>query len=507
MNTEGVSTVATGVPTGLSLPIIGQKATFASLYSKAALYEAALRVYTKPLFYREKGLIASHDGRTLYHFASHGPRNLEGLHDRLLRRQFRFREGIEVHFTRHRKHRTVYVFPWEERIVDMVLYQTLNRFCHTAFSQDTYAFRHRGFGVDDCQYQITRHLKASPRPLYLMTRDVSNYFPSVDQELLLRLLVQWIEEDDYLYELLRDRIRFRIRTDNGDKTPGRGIPLGTALACLLANIYLTPLDYEMAGVPGLTYFRYSDDILAFSQSPDAVLRGSELLNCMLAGLRLKSKTAREMNLLFANASEVHPKFRCVSKFRHLGLEFRVDGSVGLSRDKGRKICNLFRRGFQNIKVELQALKGPQERIELLVSTARRVIEKGVRSIAILDYYLKHVDDEKQLRLIDRWLAEEVLARAFQGGHSKGNFRRLPFRRLRQMGLPSLRHRHRLLHHGKINSSFFMLWTNQLFEPERSKENTDKAGCGRRGGDCQVERTLSPHLEAAAGTRREIGGCL
>ncbi len=108
------------------MPQVRQKATFASLYSKAALYDAALRVYTKTLFYHEKGLVTSHDGRTLYHFALHGSQNLERLHERLSRQEFGFREGIEVRFFRHRKRRTVYVFPWEERIADQLLYQTLN---------------------------------------------------------------------------------------------------------------------------------------------------------------------------------------------------------------------------------------------------------------------------------------------------------------------------------------------------------------------------------------------
>ena len=48
--------------------------------------------------------------------------------------------------------------------------------------------------------------------------------------------------------------------------------------------------------------------------------------------------------------------------------------------------------------------------------AKDVLEHGDRSIAIIDYYLKHVDDEEQLRRLDRWLAEAVLAIAFDNGH-------------------------------------------------------------------------------------------
>jgi hypothetical protein len=82
----------------------------------------------------------------------------------------------------------------------------------------------------------------------------------------------------------------------------------------------------------------------------------------------------------------------------------------------------------------------------------------VRNVAILDYYLKHVDDEAQLRRLDRWLAEEVLSLVL-GGHKKGHFARISFEKLRAMGLPSLVHRRRLILRGKIESPFF-IWQKQ-----------------------------------------------
>ena len=75
--------------------------------------------------------------------------------------------------------------------------------------------------------------------------------------------------------------------------------------------------------------------------------------------------------------------------------------------------------------------------------------------------LKHIDDEAQLKELDRWLAEEILARALGTGHKKGNFRYISFKQLREMGLPSLRHRRRLILHGHIDSSFFRFRTEKL----------------------------------------------
>ena len=47
-----------------------------------------------------------------------------------------------------------------------------------------------------------------------------------------------------------------------------------------------------------------------------------------------------------------------------------------------------------------------------------VVDETFRSVAVIDYYLKHVNDEKQLRELDRWLAEEILSVTFRNGHKK-----------------------------------------------------------------------------------------
>ena len=87
-----------------------------------------------------------------------------------------------------------------------------------------------------------------------------------------------------------------------------------------------------------------------------------------------------------------------------------------------------------------------------------MLENTQSQVAIIDYYLKHINDIQQLQLLDRWLAEEVLSIALNTGHKKGNFAKISFSELRAMGLPSLVHRRNLLLHGHIDSSF-LRWKN------------------------------------------------
>lgn len=105
-----------------------------AVYSEAELCRAAVRVYTKPLFQWRKALSTSTDGKTLYDFAARGLHGLDSLHRSLERQDFHFRPAVALDYNFNGRHRTLYVSPWEERIVDLMLYRSLNRRLHQWFS-------------------------------------------------------------------------------------------------------------------------------------------------------------------------------------------------------------------------------------------------------------------------------------------------------------------------------------------------------------------------------------
>jgi len=443
------------------------------------LYKAAVRLYTKPLFSSRKALSTSADDRTLYDFARRGLRNLHRIHLELASQRFAFRPGLAVHHNFNGKERTLYIYPWEERLVDLLLYRLLNHRLNHWFSPRSYAYRLHGWGVDRCQWQVARFIRQANGSAYVVKRDITDYFGAVDHELLLAQLRTLAAPDDYLFELLQQRVCFRCHDEGGLRTAERGIPFGTAIACFFANLYLTELDRRLAEIPGLVYFRYADDLLAASTGRDAALEAIRVIDSEMSALKLTSKPSHELDLVISPEPEDDPQFRWRSHFRHLGLEFCADGVVRLSRDKGRKIRNLFRFALRRGKSRFRRLKTPRARARLAVSLAQDVLTQGVRNVAIIDYYLKHVQDEEQWRRIDRWLAEEVLFRAFGKGHRKGHFRRMSFKELRAMGLPSLVHRGRLIRHGHVASPFFV-WKNQQ-ERTRSGRTAARSGPGLRPG--------------------------
>ncbi|MGH7744886.1 MAG: reverse transcriptase domain-containing protein [Candidatus Dormibacteria bacterium] len=438
------------------------------MYRETELYKAAVRIYTKPLFSWRKALFASTDKKDLYDFARSGLHNLADIHRELTRESFSFRPAVALHRYFRGKPRTLYIYPWEERLVDLLLYRLLSARLHSWFSPNSYAYRLWGFGLDRCQRRIAKLLATADVPLYTMKRDISNYFPSVNHELLLTQLSELIEPGDYLFHLLEERVRFPYEEEGQTHHAEQGIAFGTPVACFLANVYLTPLDRRLDTLPELTYFRYADDLLLLSSSREAIEAATRHFRDLLGELKLQSKASHEENLLLSRFGTSTVGFAAAARIRHLGLEFCAGGAVRLSRDKCRKICNVFRFAFRRRRAKLARIRDPRKRAEFAIEVARTALDKSVRNVAIVDYYLKHVNDEEQLRLLDRWLAEEVLSLAFNGGHRKSYFRALPYRSLRAMGLPSLVHRRRQIQHGQIAAPFFV-WKS--YQAQKSSRET------------------------------------
>jgi hypothetical protein len=201
-----------------------------NVYREAELYKAALRVYTKPLFLWRKALNVSTDGRTLYDLAAGGLNGLAAIHKQLRDERFHFRASVGLKYNFNGKRRTLYIPPWEERIVDLLIYRLLNRRLHPWFSSSSYAYRDNTYGLDRCQSQIRAVLRSAKSPIYVVKRDITDYFASVNHQILLQQLEKHIAQDDYLFELVCERIRFDYQDESGTHRAALGIPFGCASA-------------------------------------------------------------------------------------------------------------------------------------------------------------------------------------------------------------------------------------------------------------------------------------
>lgn len=99
--------------------------------------------------------------------------------------------------------------------------------------------------------------------------NVSNYFNSIDVDILLPILKRLFADDVPLYEFLESQLTDSRAIDEGNLIEEKkGVMAGMPYAVFLANVYLTQLDREFGKMQGLIYCRYSDDIIIFSKSKD-----------------------------------------------------------------------------------------------------------------------------------------------------------------------------------------------------------------------------------------------
>lgn len=90
---------------------------------------------------------------------------------------------------------------------------------------------------------------------YILKADISKYFPSIDQRILMDTVSRLIGDPDVLW--LFDAI---IR--NNGANYGVGIPIGALTSQWLANLYFDPVDHFIKDDMGLRfYLRYMDDFV------------------------------------------------------------------------------------------------------------------------------------------------------------------------------------------------------------------------------------------------------
>jgi retron-type reverse transcriptase len=427
-----------------------------NLYSESVLLKAVLKLYEKSLFYRSKSYNTWIDDETLFDFVVDSKKRLNQLHAKLADGTFEFSPIKMKHVKFWQKERLLHIECWEDKIVNTMLFTMLNEIYSSHQSPYSYAYKHKSGGVDACQRAIIKYTRRH-NCKYFIKRDIQSYFPSVDHKILLEKLDI---EDEYLKKLVVQRIKFEYYPHEEEYLVENtvGIPFGTPIACFFANLFLTDLDRDFEKL-SVGYFRYADDFLIASPTREGALEAMELLDSKITELKLVAKESHSHQYTFNESDDVFEK---VLGFKHLGLFYRSDYEIGMSSDKLHKIRNLFLKRFKKGKRKLAKLDSIEKKAQFLVNLSNDALQY-IKPAAVIDYYLKHVTDETQLSDLDRWLAEEVLARATGNGHKKGNFRHISFKKLRDMGLPSLRHRRRLVLHGHIDSNFFKLRNAKLTE--------------------------------------------
>lgn len=165
------------------------------------------------------------------------------------------------------KKRTVYIFPREENYVLKHLTHLLHRKYDHLFASNLYSFR-PGTGVRDAILSITTHPGIGK--FWCYKADIRNYFNSIPIPRLLPMVREVLFPDPEICSFLTSLLSDPWVLEGGNLIrEEKGIMAGAPVSTFLADLYLSRMDHFFQDA-GILYARYSDDIILFAPTREAL---------------------------------------------------------------------------------------------------------------------------------------------------------------------------------------------------------------------------------------------
>ena len=176
-----------------------------------------------------------------------------------------------------------------DRVVQTALRNVIEPIFERDFAEHSYGFR-PGRGCKDALRRVDRLLKDGYT--YVVDADLKSYFDTIPHDRLMDLVEQKIS-DGRVLKLIRTFLEQDVMDGMKRWTPQTGTPQGAVISPLLSNIYLDPLDRQMAN-DGFEMVRYADDFVILCRSREDAERALAAVGTWTAeaGLELHPEKTR-----------------------------------------------------------------------------------------------------------------------------------------------------------------------------------------------------------------------
>ena len=320
------------------------------------------------------------------------------------------------------KKRIVYTFPKEENYILKLLTYLLIRMYDGVFSPNLYSFR-ANYSVK----QAFQHILSTSNidQYYTYKVDISDYFNSIDLDILLPSLHKVLSNDLALYEFIEAILKNPFVVENGEiKQEKKGVMAGCPIAAFLANVYLSDLD-KMFAEEDTIYCRYSDDIIIFTKNKEAQERIKQKLLTTLENYHLTVNTAKEVATI--------PD----EPWTFLGLKYDNE-QMDVSDIAVKKIKAKMRRKTRAL-IRWKNLKNkePIYAVKAFINAFNKKFYNNtdVHDMTWSRWYFPLITTDKSLRVIDQYMQECIRYIATEK-HTKSryNFR---YNQMKELGYQSL----------------------------------------------------------------------
>jgi hypothetical protein len=261
--------------------------------------------------------------------------------------------------------------------------------------------------------------------MYGYKADIKNYFNSVNVEKLLRRLDIELKNDRKLYGLFEKIlsspfVTFRDETIEEEK----GIMAGVPLSAFLANFYLRDMDRYFFE-KDVTYMRYADDIILFSEDKDELESHKNKISEFLKENDLSVNTNKEFF------------FQPGERFEFLGFSIE-NGIIDLSENTIRKIKGKIKRASRSIRrwADKKDVSGDPVLRTMIKKFDIKFFGKGETELSWKYWFFPTINTDAGLKEVDSYM-QERLRYAVTGRYNKKNFEEAPYERLKECGYRSL----------------------------------------------------------------------
>ena len=323
------------------------------------------------------------------------------------------------------KKRIVYTYPPRENtVLKLLTWMLLRKYDHL-FTDSLYSFRPKKTAKE----AVERLLSTTGRKnMYVCKEDLSNYFNSIPVNKMTRILKEVLSEDPKLCRFLTDLLEEPCVLYGGEKiTEEKGIMAGTPLSAFCANLYLMDLDRAFSE-KGLTYARYSDDILFFAPALEDLQTATFFLKHFLAEKELTLNPEKEMI-----QAPGEP-------FVFLGFQIHRD-QVDIAPASIRKMKGKMRRKTRSLLrwARKNDLPGEKAAIAFIKVFERKFYEnEGDHDLTWSRWYFPVITTDAGLKELDHYAVDCIRVLVSGGKHTKIRFR-TGYEEIRQLGFRSLVH--------------------------------------------------------------------
>ena len=195
-----------------------------------------------------------------------------------------------------------------DRVVQRAIVNVIEPILDHQFHERSFGFRHER-GAHDALRIVEQKLQDGY--VYVVDADLKGYFDTIPKDRLLALVKEHIS-DSRMLGLIKLFLDQSILEELREWSPIAGVPQGAVLSPVLSNLYLNPLDHQMAA-DGFEMVRYADDFVVLCRSQSEAEEALRLITAWVeeAGLTLHPTKTKIVDSR-------------VRSFAFLGYSFRGD---------------------------------------------------------------------------------------------------------------------------------------------------------------------------------------